>query len=148
MHSISSHPSLRKSSSTPLIPLVKRTISAGFPSPAEEYIELGIDLNKYLIKNPISTFFLRVSGNSMNKAGIYNNDLLIIDRSINPNPGHIVVALIDREFTLKRLIKEGNNYYLKAAKENYPAINLYEYIDIQIWGVAIYSIHELKRLKV
>ena len=144
----SSHSSSKEDSSTLLIPLVTETISAGFPSPAEDYIELGIDLNKYLIKNPISTFFLRVSGNSMNNAGIYNNDLLIIDRSINPNPGHIVVALLDGEFTLKRLIKEEDNYYLKADKENYPAINLFEYIDIQIWGVAIYSIHELKRLKI
>ena len=134
-------------SSTLIIPLVKETISAGFPSPAEDHIELGIDLNKYLIKNPISTFFLRVSGNSMNNAGIYNNDLLIIDRSLNPIPGHIVVALLDGEFTLKRLVKKQNNYYLKADKENYPAISLYEYTDIQIWGVAIYSIHELKKEK-
>ena len=131
-----------------IIPFASETISAGFPSPAEDYVELGIDLNKYLIRNPVSTFFLRVSGNSMNNAGIYNNDLLIIDRSINPNPGHIVVALLDGEFTLKRLIKKQNNYYLKADKENYPAINLYEYVDIQIWGVAIYSIHELKKQKV
>ena len=130
-----------------LIPLANETISAGFPSPAEDYIEPGIDLNKYLIKNPISTFFLRVNGNSMNNAGIYNNDLLIIDRSINPNPGHIVVALLDGEFTLKRLIKNQNNYYLKADKENYPSISLYEYENIQIWGVAIYSIHKLQRLK-
>ena len=142
----SSYTSSRKSHTTLLIPLAE-TISAGFPSPAEDYIELGVDLNKYLIKNPISTFFLRVSGNSMNNAGIYNNDLLIIDRSINPNPGHIVVALLDGEFTLKRLIKEKNNYYLKADKENYPAISLYEYVDIQIWGVAIYSIHELQKIK-
>ena len=145
MHSSSPYGSPTEVQSTQLIPLVKGTISAGFPSPAEDYIELGVDLNKYLIKNPISTFFLRVSGNSMNNAGIYNNDLLIIDRSINPNPGNIVVALLDGEFTLKRLIKEENNYYLKADKENYPAINLYEYIDIEIWGVAIYSIHELKK---
>ena len=131
-----------------LIPLASETISAGFPSPAEDYIEPGIDLNQYLIRNPISTFFLRVSGNSMTKAGIYNNDLLIIDRNINPNPGHIVVALLDGEFTLKRLIKNKDNYYLKADKENYPAINLYEYVDIQIWGVAIYSIHELHKQKV
>ena len=143
MNSNNSCSSSKKGSSTLLIPLVEGTVSAGFPSPAEDYIELGIDLNKYLIKNPISTFFLRVSGNSMNNAGIYNNDLLIIDRSINPNPGHIVVALLDGEFTLKRLIKEKNNYYLKADKENYPAISLYQYLDIQIWGVAIYSIHEL-----
>ena len=144
----SSYTSSKEDSSPLLPPLVKGTISAGFPSPAEDYIELGVDLNKYLIKNPISTFFLRVSGNSMNNAGIYNNDLLVIDRSINPNPGHIVVALLDGEFTLKRLIKEKDNYYLKADKENYPAINLYEYIDIQIWGVAIYSIHELQKQKV
>ena len=134
--------------SASLIPLVKETISAGFPSPAEDYIELGIDLNKHLIRNPISTFFMRVSGNSMNNAGIYNNDLLIIDRSINPKPGHVVVALLDGEFTLKRLIKKKDNYYLKADKENYPTINLYEYIDIHIWGVAIYSIHELQKQKV
>ena len=80
----------------------------------------------------------------MNNAGIYHNDLLIIDRSINPNPGHIVVALLDGEFTLKRLIKKQDTYYLKADKENYPSISLYEYTDVQIWGVAIYSIHELK----
>ena len=137
-----------ENSSAQLFPLATEAISAGFPSPADDYIEIGIDLNKHLIKNPISTFFLRVNGNSMNNAGIYNNDLLIIDRSINPNPGHIVVALIDGEFTLKRLIKEKDNYYLKADKENYPAINLYEYIEIQIWGVAIYSIHELQKQKV
>ena len=148
MYSNRSYSSSKEGSSTRLFPIATETISAGFPSPAEDYIELGIDLNKYLIKNPISTFFLRVSGNSMNNAGIYNNDLLIIDRSINPNPGNIVVALLDGEFTLKRLIKEKNNYYLKADKENYPAINLYEYVDIQIWGVAIYSIHELQKQKV
>ena len=141
----SNNSSSKKGSSTLLIPLVKGTVSAGFPSPAEDYIELDIDLNKYLIKSPISTFFLRVSGNSMNNAGIYNNDLLIIDRSIKPHPGHIVVALLDGEFTLKRLIKEKDNYYLKADKENYPAISLYEYVDINIWGVAIYSIHGLQK---
>ena len=148
MYLKSFYSSEKDANSTRLFPLANEAISAGFPSPAEDYIELGIDLNKYLVKNPISTFFLRVSGNSMNNAGIYNNDLLIIDRSINPNPGNIVVALLDGEFTLKRLIKEKNNYYLKADKENYPAINLYKYIDIQIWGVAIYSIHELQKSKI
>ncbi len=131
-----------------LVPLAQGTISAGFPSPAEDYLELGIDLNKELIKNPISTFFLRVSGNSMNNSGIYNNDLLIIDRSINANPGHIVVAILDGEFTLKRLVKNNDNYYLKADKENYPAINLYQYADVQIWGVAIYSIHRLQKINI
>ena len=133
----------KKSLSPLLIPLAKESISAGFPSPAEDYIEMGIDLNKTLIRNPISTFFLRVSGNSMINAGIHNNDLLIIDRSINANPGHIVVAILDREFTLKRLIKENDNYYLKADNADYPAIDLYQYENVQIWGVAIYSIHKI-----
>ncbi len=128
---------------TLLIPLAGESISAGFPSPAEDYIELDIDLNKHLIKNPTSTFFLRVSGNSMNNTGIYNNDLLIVDRSINPKPGDVVVAILDSEFTLKRLIKKNENYYLKADKEDYPVINLYEYNEVIIWGVAIYSIHKL-----
>ncbi len=128
---------------TLLIPLARESISAGFPSPAEDYLELDIDLNTHLIKNPISSFFLRVSGNSMNKTGIYDNDLLIIDRSINPKSGDVVVALLDGEFTLKRLIKENENYYLKADKEDYPAIDLYEYTEVTIWGVAIYSIHRL-----
>ena len=82
----------------------------------------------------------------MNNAGIYHDDLLIIDRSINPNPGHIVVAVLDGEFTLKRLIKNNNGYYLKAEKADYPSINLYQYSDVQIWGVAIYSIHQLQRI--
>ena len=126
-----------------LIPLASETISAGFPSPAEDYIELDIDLNTHLIKNPISSFFLRVSGNSMNNTGIYNNDLLIVDRSINPKSGDVVVAILDGEFTLKRLIKENKHYYLKADKEDYPVIDLYEYSEVIIWGVAIYSIHRL-----
>jgi len=128
---------------TLFIPLVRESISAGFPSPAEDYIELDIDLNTQLIKNPISSFFLRVSGNSMNNTGIYNNDLLIVDRSINPKSGDVVVAILDGEFTLKRLIKENKHYYLKADKEDYPVIDLYEYSEVIIWGVAIYSIHRL-----
>ncbi len=126
-----------------LIPLARESISAGFPSPAEDYIELDIDLNSYLIKNPISSFYLRVSGNSMNNTGIYNNDLLIVDRSINPKPGDVVVAILDGDFTLKRYIKDNKRYYLKADKEDYPAIDLYEYTEVIIWGVAIYSIHRL-----
>ena len=126
-----------------LIPLARESISAGFPSPAEDYIELDIDLNTHLIKNPTSSFFLRVSGNSMNNTGIFNNDLLIVDRSINPKSGDVVVAILDGEFTLKRLIKENKNYYLKADKEDYPVIDLYEYTDVIIWGVANYSIHKL-----
>tara|TARA_Y100001968_G_scaffold258023_1_gene244917 strand:+ start:1056 stop:1502 length:447 start_codon:yes stop_codon:yes gene_type:complete len=144
----SSSSSSNENPSISLIPLAKEAISAGFPSPAEDYMDPGIDLNKYLIKNPISTFFLRVNGNSMNNAGIYNNDLVIIDRSINPIPGHIVVAILDGEFTLKRLVKDQGTYFLKADNPNYPAINLYKYVAIQIWGVATYSIHKLQKTNI
>ncbi len=135
----------RERGSTLLIPLVGESISAGFPSPAEDYMELDINLNTYLIKNPISSFFLRVSGNSMNNTGIYNNDLLIVDRSINPKSGDVVVAILDGDFTLKRFIKDNKKYYLKADKEDYPVIDLNEYTDVIIWGVATYSIHSLYR---
>tara|TARA_Y100001968_G_scaffold333676_1_gene398266 strand:+ start:2498 stop:2914 length:417 start_codon:yes stop_codon:yes gene_type:complete len=126
-----------------LVPLCKVSISAGFPSPAEEYMEASIDLNEELIKHPISTFFLRVSGNSMRGAGVHNGDLLIVDRSINPAPGHIVVAVLDGEFTLKKLVLHKNNLYLEAANPSNPPIDIRRYGEMQIWGVATYSIHSL-----
>ncbi len=126
------------------LPQTNEYISAGFPSPAEEYIEPGIDLNEHLIKNPISTFFLRVKGNSMKNIGIQNNDLLIVDRSIDAKPGHIVIAIIDGEFILKKLSKSKDKYYLESEDSNYPKIDISQYINLQIWGVAIYSIHNLK----
>ena len=129
------------------IPLVGECISAGFPSPAEDYIDTGIDLNEQLIQHPASTFLLRVSGNSMTGAGIHNDDLLVVDRSLNPRPGHIVVAVLDGAFTLKRLIFKGERLSLKAEHPNYPPIDLQDYNDVQIWGVAVYSIHNLNKLK-
>ena len=91
--------SLQSKPSTTLLPLVSECISAGFPSPADNYIEAEINLNEELIKNPISTFLLRVQGDSMRNAGVLNGDLLIVDRSLNPQPGHVVVAILDGAFT-------------------------------------------------
>ncbi len=129
------------------IPFANECISAGFPSPADDYIDVGIDLNEHLIRNPTSTFLLRVSGNSMTEAGIYNDDLLVIDRSLNPHPGHIVVAVLDGAFTLKRLTIQSGLLSLEAEHPDYPPINLQEYGDVQIWGVAVYSIHNLHKIK-
>ena len=129
-----------------LIPLATESISAGFPSPAENYLEKGIDLNEHLIRNPSSTFFLKVDGMSMTNAGINNNDLIIVDRSLDPKPGHIVVAILDGEFTLKRLIRKNNLDYLKAENSQYPLLSLSNFEYVQIWGVAIYSIHKLERI--
>ena len=127
-----------------ILPLAGECIAAGFPSPANDYIEIGIDLNEQLIQNPSSTFFLRVSGHSMTGAGIHDGDLLVIDRSLEPQPGHIVVAILDGAFTLKRLTRHREWLYLEAEHPNYPSLDLRKYDNVQIWGVAIHSIHNLK----
>ena len=120
--------------------------AAGFPSPAENYIDEKLDLNSYLIKNKESSFFVRVSGDSMIDAGIFNNDVLIVDKSLHPGSQSIVVASIDGELIIKRLVKDrfSRNYYLKSENNNYPNIKLNSNIDTIIWGVATYVIHSLK----
>ena len=123
------------------IPLLSASISAGFPSPADDYTEENIDLNEHLISNPFSTFFLRVKGVSMINAGIKDKDLIIVDKSLTAKPGNIIIAMIDGEFTMKRLSIKNNELYLKAENHNYPDISFRNHIDIQIWGVVIYSIH-------
>ena len=125
------------------LPFAIEKISAGFPSPADDYIDIGIDLNEQLIRNPSSTFFMRVSGNSMINAGINDGDLIIVDKSINPKPGQIVIAVLDGSFTLKRLSNNNNKFYLEAENPEYPPIELTKYKMVQIWGVAIYCIHNL-----
>tara|TARA_Y100001970_G_scaffold288149_1_gene414643 strand:+ start:18804 stop:19205 length:402 start_codon:yes stop_codon:yes gene_type:complete len=125
------------------IPLFNDPVSAGFPSPADDYIEENIDLNEYLLKNPFSTFFLRINGDSMINSGIHDKDLIIVDKSLTPKPGDIVIAMIDGEFTVKRFSMKNNQLYLKAENQNYPDFNFEDHNDIQIWGVVIYSIHNL-----
>ena len=123
------------------VPLLTDSVSAGFPSPADDYTEENIDLNEHLISNPFSTFFLRVKGDSMINAGIKDKDLIIVDKSLRAKPGNIVIAMIDGEFTIKRLSIKNNELYLKAENHNYPDFRFKNYIDVQIWGVVIYSIH-------
>ncbi len=119
-------------------------ITTGFPSPADDYIDVGIDLNKQLIHHPISTFFLRASGNSMVESGIHDRDLLLIDRSLDPKPNHIVVAIVDGAFALKRLVQKHGELHLETDHPEDPTINLHSsYSEVQVWGVAIYSIHNL-----
>jgi len=123
------------------IPLLNDSVSAGFPSPADDYTEENIDLNEHLISNPFSTFFLRVKGESMINAGIKDKDLIIVDKSLIAKPGDIVIAMIDGEFTIKRLSIKNDELYLKAENHNYPDFSFKNHIDLQIWGVVIYSIH-------
>ena len=123
------------------IPLLNDSVSAGFPSPADDYTEENIDLNEHLISNPFSTFFLRVKGDSMINAGIKDKDLIIVDKSLKARPGNIIIAMIDGEFTIKRLSIKNDELYLKAENNNYPDFRFKNHIDVQIWGVVIYSIH-------
>ena len=123
------------------IPLLNDSVSAGFPSPADDYTEENIDLNEHLISNPFSTFFLRVKGDSMINAGIKDKDLIIVDKSLTARPGNIIIAMIDGEFTIKRLSIKNDELYLKAENNNYPDFRFKNHIDVQIWGVVIYSIH-------
>ena len=123
------------------IPLLNDSVSAGFPSPADDHTEENIDLNEHLISNPFSTFFLRVKGESMINAGIKDKDLIIVDKSLVAKPGNIVIAMIDGEFTIKRLSIKNDELYLKAENHNYPDFRFKNHIDVQIWGVVIYSIH-------
>ena len=123
------------------IPLLTDSISAGFPSPADDHTEQNIDLNEHLISNPSSTFFLRVKGDSMINAGIKDKDLIIVDKSLTARPGNIIIAMIDGEFTMKRLSIKNNELYLKAENHNYPDFRFKNHINVQIWGVVIYSIH-------
>ena len=123
------------------VPLLNDSVSAGFPSPADDYTEENIDLNEHLISNPFSTFFLRVKGDSMINAGIKDKDLIIVDKSLIAKPGNVVIAMIDGEFTIKRLSIKNDELYLKAENNNYPDFKFKNHIDVQIWGVVIYSIH-------
>ena len=117
------------------IPLASERIQAGFPSPAQDYVENTLDLNEHLIKNPAATFIVRVNSQSMIGVGIDVNDELIVDRSLNPKSGDIVIALIDDEFTLKRLIIENNETWLKAENSEYPDIHFNDGQQMMIWGV-------------
>ena len=118
--------------------------SAGFPSPAENYVEEKLNLNSYLIKNKESSFFVRVSGDSMINVGIFDNDILIVDRSLDPKRQSLVIVSIDGDLVIKKLMKDqSKNYYLKSENSNYPNIKLNSNRDTIIWGVVTYVIHSL-----
>jgi DNA polymerase V len=124
-------------------PLFLSGVSAGFPSPADDYLDRKLDLNEHLIKNPAATFFVRVAGDSMIDAGINDNDILVVDRSLEPGSGSIVIAVINGELTVKRLVKGKNSCRLIAENPDYQDLEIDEETDLEIWGVATYAIHSL-----
>lgn len=124
------------------LPLVQSRVSAGFPSPADDYLEIKLDLNKYLIQHPTATFYVRVKGDSMENAGIFDGDLLIVDRAKDPKDLDIIVGVLDGEFTVKRLVKKAGRVFLYPENENYKPIRIEEENDFRVWGVVTYVIHK------
>lgn len=123
------------------LPLFVSKVRAGFPSPAEDYLDKKLDLNEHLIKNPAATFFVKVSGNSMINAGIKSGDILIVDRSLEPKDKKIVVAIIGDEFTVKRILKKGEKLFLAPENENFAPIEIKEDMDFEIWGTVTWVLH-------
>lgn len=123
-----------------LISSVHCCIPAGFPSPAEDHAVKRLDMNDILIKSPASTFLMRVRGDSMIEAGISDGDLVLVDRSIRPTSGHVVVAVVDGEFTVKTLWKRADRVRLKAANPTYPDIIPRDGQTLEVWGVVTFSI--------
>jgi DNA polymerase V len=126
-----------------LLPLFTGKVAAGFPSPADDYIEKTLDLNELLIKKPAATFFARAQGESMLGAGIHPNDILVVDRSIDPVSGHIVICALNGELTVKRLSRENERWQLKAENPAYPDIVIHDDLELVIWGVVTNVIHPL-----
>ncbi len=125
------------------LPMAEAACPAGFPSPAEDYMEERLDLNEHLIDNPAATFFVRVSGASMVDAGIHNGDILIVDRSLEPSEGEIVIAVLDGQLAVKRLVKEKGEFYLFSENDDYENLKINPESDFRIWGVATNVIHRL-----
>lgn len=116
-------------------------VSAGYPSPADDYVESAFDLNEQLINNPSSTFFVKVSGDSMTNAGINQNDILIVDKAILPKDKHIIIAVVDGELTVKRLSIKNGEIYLCPENDNYSPIHITQDTQFGIWGVVSKVIH-------
>ena len=119
-------------------------VNAGFPSPADDHIDVSLDLNEYLIKHPSSTFYIYVQGDSMISDGLLSGDIMIVDRSLNPNSKDIVVAVLDGEFTVKRIYKKNNQIFLVPSNSKYESILINENMDFEIWGVVTHAIHHFR----
>ena len=125
------------------IPYIKEGVSAGFPSPAADFSENNIDLNKELSENPLATFYIKVKGNSMIDAGINDKDVLVVDRSLEPRDNKIAICFVDGEFTVKRIKVEKDCLYLMPENPNYEPIKVTEENQLIIWGIVTYVIKAL-----
>jgi DNA polymerase V len=126
------------------LPIFLANVQAGFPSPAEDFLDKTLDLNELLIAHPAATFFVRVAGDSMQNAGISSGDVLIVDRALDALDNAIVIAVINAEFTVKRLIKKEGRVFLAPENPSYPILEVTPESDFQVWGVVTYVIHKAR----
>jgi len=119
------------------LPMGAVKVSAGFPSPAADFEDKRLDINEYLIRNPVSTFFFPVEGDSMEGAEIFAGDILVVDKSVRPLHGHIVIAFVDGERLVKRLYKRAGRVALIAENPAYPPLEIQEGMDLDVWGVVV-----------
>lgn len=125
------------------LPLFLGRLLAGFPSPADDYLEGKLDLNRHLVKHPAATFFVRVTGDSMVETGIHSGDLLVVDRSLEAVDGNVIVAALDGELTVKRLSRHDAAVWLLPANKNYQPMQVQPSQSFEIWGVVTSVIHAL-----
>ena len=126
------------------LPLDEVRVSAGFPSPAADYEDKRLDINEYLVRNPVSTFFFSVEGDSMQGAEIFDGDILVVDKSIRPRHGQIVIAFVDGQRLVKRLYRRAGRVALMAENSAYPPLEIRDGMELLIWGVVT---GKFKRLK-
>lgn len=119
------------------LPLDVGKVSAGFPSPAADYEDKRLDINEYLVRNPVSTFFFPVQGDSMQGAEIFEGDILVVDRSVRARHGHIVIAFVNGERLVKRLYRRAGRLALVAENPSYPALEIQEGMELEVWGVVV-----------
>ena len=119
-------------------------VRAGFPNPADDARGVALDLNELIIRHPVSTYYLRVEGDSMTGAGIVHGDIVVVDKSLEPKSGDIVVAAVDGDFTLKHLKRDGQKAWLVASHPGYPPIALHDATDAVLWGVVTHVIHQTR----
>lgn len=124
-------------------PLYLSRVAAGFPSPADDHVEKRLDLNEHLVKHKEATFFVRVKGDSMIGAGIFDNDILVVDKSLNPEVGRVVIAVVNGELTVKRLMRNDGKVWLVAENPAYAPIEMKDGMEFIIWGVVTNAIHAL-----
>lgn len=141
------HLELAGSSDTPPVregvPLYLTPVEAGFPSPAEDYVDRKLDLHEHMVHNQAATFFLWAHGDSMLGAGIHDGDLLVVDRSLEAANNRVVIAALDGELTVKRLVRRQGRVFLMPENPDYSPVDITEREHIHIWGVVTYAVHKL-----